>query len=253
MTIAMLIIAVCSLLILPGIPAFREWTGKKDSEPLLVRQPPVAGGTSTRSEENDIDVSDIVDFSGNCTSRKRILIRPGTTFERLDGEIIITGTGNPKLEQILEAYPERHTPFVPEAGSRTLGSSIVIRGDLVIPDHHWTEQNFVVHGDVYIGENARFHGSIKSTKSVIVRKNASIRGNLISQADVTIERGVRMEGVVLASENLVIQRGVTLGRIDGRVSVVGRRVELASDITIFGILMSTEWGVVSDRSPALAA
>jgi predicted acyltransferase (DUF342 family) len=178
---------------------------------------------------------------GRCSADSRMILQPGTRFERLGAPLILTGSAVTP-EQPPRRYRETYKlpPSAIELDSRTS----MIHGTICIPPNSSVSRNLIVTEKIVLGANSRVDGSIKAYQSIRIESACVIRGAVVCEGRIDIEEGCIIAGPIIAEGEIRVDGGCVVGARALQTSVSAPTVVLTEGSRFSGTIWATARGQV---------
>lgn len=255
----LLLLWSAALMLLPFVPAWREWRRPRDAAPLplsaLVATPAPAQGEAAQAGPTAKGSHNSAHSSAHSAVSAQPLHWPaGQPFGQLQAPTVWLGVHGhtarsapwprpaPVTEAVTEA-PEPRRPPVP--GARPWGlQGWRIDGDAHLPAGLQLHGPLVVHGALQLGEGCRVAGDVKAHGPVQLGPRSAVGGALVALQDVVLGPDSGVAGPVMAQGHLHLARGARIGAPARPTTASAQLVTAASGSVVHGRLDAREAGVV---------
>lgn len=253
----LLLLLSAALMLLPFVPAWREWHRPRDAAPLPLSAlvAPPAQGEAGRTGSAAHGLRHVHNHSPHSAVAAQSLHWPaGQPFGQLQAPTVWLGvhghsarsapwpTPAPVTEAVTEA-PDPRRPPVP--GARPWGlQGWRIDGDAHLPAGLQLHGPLVVHGALQLGEGCRVAGDVKAHGPVQLGPRSAVAGALVALQDVVLGPDSGVAGPVMAQGHLHLARGARIGAPARPTTASAQWVTAASGSVVHGRLDAREAGVV---------
>jgi len=263
----LLLLLSAALMLLPFVPAWREWRRPRDAAPLplspLVAPPAPAKAEGSRdspatrgahsgpsSDPFNGNFNGAVNGPHSAVSTQALHWPAGQAFGQLQAPTVWLGVHGhaarsewPPVPAPLAELPEPRRPPVPGARPWGLGGWR-IDGDAHLPAGLQLHGPLVVHGALQLGEGCRVAGDVKAHGPVQLGPRSAVSGALVALQDVVLGPGSRVTGPLMAQGHLHLSRGARIGAPARPTTASAQLVTAASGSVVHGRLDAREAGVV---------
>jgi hypothetical protein len=120
----------------------------------------------------------------------------------------------------------------------------------VEPNSAW-RGDLVCRDSLFVGHGCNAHGSLKAQGDLVLAADTSVTGSVVAEGQITLKTGCRVRGLVVSETAIVIGSGCMIGTPDHPATVAAPRIQVASDVVVFGTLWAGERGSAEGLADAL--
>lgn len=268
--------AVCSiLLVLPFVPAWREWRRPSDEAalPVLPRYPsgpthfedsaigtvslPAANDTVSGWYESVIpgmptqpsvlpDMTDGTENDGtsrHLTFSGTLVLAQGCCFERVHAPVVQFGV---PPDEVARAEPERKRLDLSQLPRVSVQAPAVYRvtGDCAIPAGASCVGSLVVTGTLAVGAGALIVGDVRARRGILIGTGAKVQGAVVSDGSIHFLSGATARGPVASETNVLLSSGTRTGHAHAPTTVTAPTIMAESGAVCYGTVWARQTGVV---------
>jgi hypothetical protein len=270
--------AVCSaLLLLPFLPAWREWRRPSDQSalPVLPRYPsspthfedsvvsaypslPAANDTvsgwyesvtpglptrpSVLPEMEDGTEND--GTSRHITYSGTLVLAQGCCFERVHAPVVQFGTALPE-KAVAPGRERQRFDLASLPNVRVQGPAVYrVTGDCEIPAHASCAGALIVTGTLSMGTGSLIVGDVRARRGILLGTDAVVQGAVVSDGSIHFLAGARAHGPVASETNVLLSSGTRTGNANALTTVTAPTVMAETGAMCHGTVWARQTGVV---------